>query len=250
MAPKKIEYRAGKLYLRFKCQSAFSGKEEARSNVFQIHLGRGGLVYLVKERGVAEELGLSVPDNVKVIQLREIIEKTQTEVVQGLVDQNSRYSGKDSARKRKYRKYENSRFPFTSEILLHATYMDDLVSGSSTLKSAKELQRQLIEVMQAAGLKLHKWHTNFENESRLSEDSYKFDKEEGTKTLFSDNARNPRERTTGPLISSELKKAENFLVKAMQHQEFAADIQNLQLKGFVSPNNVYYFSDTDLSDVT
>ncbi|KAF8789772.1 putative RNA-directed DNA polymerase like protein [Argiope bruennichi] len=45
-------------------------------------------------RIIAEELGLSVPDNVKVIQLREIIEKsevfkTQTGVVQGLVDQNT-----------------------------------------------------------------------------------------------------------------------------------------------------------------
>ncbi|XP_055929677.1 uncharacterized protein LOC129960331 [Argiope bruennichi] len=78
---------------------------------------------------------------------------------------------------------ENSRFPLTSEILLHDTYMDDIVSGSSTLEGAKELQHQLIEVMQSVGLKLHKWHNNFENESRPSEDSYKFDKEEGTKAL-------------------------------------------------------------------
>ncbi|XP_055924680.1 uncharacterized protein LOC129956764 [Argiope bruennichi] len=51
---------------------------------------------------------------------------------------------------------ENSRFPLTSEILLHDTYMDDIVSGCSTLEGAKELQRPLIEVMQSAGLKLHK----------------------------------------------------------------------------------------------
>ncbi|KAF8774701.1 Suppressor of cytokine signaling 6 like protein [Argiope bruennichi] len=55
-------------------------------------------------------------------------------------------------------------------------------------------------------------------------------------TRFSKNVRNPLGRTTGPLSNSELKKAENFLVKAIQHQEFAADNQNLQLKGLVCPN--------------
>ncbi|XP_055950971.1 uncharacterized protein LOC129985078 [Argiope bruennichi] len=54
---------------------------------------------------------------------------------------------------------------------------------------------------------------------------------------FSKNVRNPLGRTTGPLSNSELKKAENFLVKAIQHQEFAADNQNLQLKGLVCPNS-------------
>ncbi|KAF8768426.1 hypothetical protein HNY73_021249 [Argiope bruennichi] len=55
--------------------------------------------------------------------------------------------------------------------------------------------------------------------------------------MLSDNVRYPLGRTKDPLNNSELAKAENFMVKAMKHQEFAADIQNLQIKGFVSPNS-------------
>ncbi|GBM66555.1 hypothetical protein AVEN_251973-1 [Araneus ventricosus] len=51
---------------------------------------------------------------------------------------------------------EKSRFPLASEVLLHDTYMDDIVSGASDLKTARRLQSQLREALQSCGMTLHK----------------------------------------------------------------------------------------------
>ncbi|KMQ82612.1 hypothetical protein RF55_22379, partial [Lasius niger] len=55
---------------------------------------------------------------------------------------------------------ENSRFPLISEVLLHDTYMDDVVSGAPDLVTAKALQSQLRSALQSCGMALHKWASN------------------------------------------------------------------------------------------
>ncbi|XP_048580704.1 uncharacterized protein LOC116619237 isoform X2 [Nematostella vectensis] len=53
-------------------------------------------------------------------------------------------------------------------------YVDDLISGASTVKEARELKEKATQIFQDAGFKLHKWHSNakeLESEGPASEDS-------------------------------------------------------------------------------
>ncbi|GBM30705.1 hypothetical protein AVEN_259571-1 [Araneus ventricosus] len=51
---------------------------------------------------------------------------------------------------------EKSRFPLASEVLLHDTYMDDIVSGAPDVKTARRLQPQLRDSLQSCGMTIHK----------------------------------------------------------------------------------------------
>ncbi|GBM37030.1 hypothetical protein AVEN_31871-1 [Araneus ventricosus] len=55
---------------------------------------------------------------------------------------------------------EKSRFPLASEVLLHDTYMDDIVSGAPDLVTARRLQSQLRDALQSCGMTLHKRSSN------------------------------------------------------------------------------------------
>ncbi|GBM37038.1 hypothetical protein AVEN_31876-1 [Araneus ventricosus] len=55
---------------------------------------------------------------------------------------------------------EKSRFPLASEVLLHDTYMDEIVSGAPDLVTACRLQSQLRDALQSCGKTLHKRSSN------------------------------------------------------------------------------------------
>lgn len=55
---------------------------------------------------------------------------------------------------------EGESYPLAAKILLSDFYVDDALSGSNSISVAKEMKRQLIEVLQKAGMNLHKWCSN------------------------------------------------------------------------------------------
>ncbi|XP_039309090.1 uncharacterized protein LOC105201565 [Solenopsis invicta] len=55
--------------------------------------------------------------------------------------------------------YEGS-FPLAAKCVLNDMYVDDIIGGAQTIDEAKELQRQLIELMSKGCFKVHKWHSN------------------------------------------------------------------------------------------
>lgn len=55
---------------------------------------------------------------------------------------------------------EKSNFPRASEILKNDTYVDDIVSGCSSVKDAISLQGELTNLLKKGGFQLHKWATN------------------------------------------------------------------------------------------
>ncbi|GBM06764.1 hypothetical protein AVEN_63006-1 [Araneus ventricosus] len=61
---------------------------------------------------------------------------------------------------RQLAKDEKSRFPLASEVLLHYTYMYDIVSGAPDLETACRLQSQLRDVLKSCGTTLHKWSSD------------------------------------------------------------------------------------------
>lgn len=77
---------------------------------------------------------------------------------------------------------EGENFPLAAPVLRECFYMDDALCGGSTLLEAKELQRQLIAILEKAGMSLHKW---FGNHPELSpnEEDYDFSNLGETKTL-------------------------------------------------------------------
>ncbi|GBM56072.1 hypothetical protein AVEN_263000-1 [Araneus ventricosus] len=84
---------------------------------------------------------------------------------------------------------EKSRFPLASEVLLHDTYMDDIVSGAPDLEIARRLQSQLRDALKSCGMTLHKWSSNSPElllNSSLSTDvehSFSVDTDLSVKTL-------------------------------------------------------------------
>ncbi|XP_044729779.1 uncharacterized protein LOC123293128 [Chrysoperla carnea] len=52
-------------------------------------------------------------------------------------------------------------YPLASLILKRDTYMDEILFGSHSIDSVKELQGQLIELLKKGGFQLHKWKSNF-----------------------------------------------------------------------------------------
>ncbi|GFU63057.1 uncharacterized protein TNCV_1579101 [Trichonephila clavipes] len=74
---------------------------------------------------------------------------------------------------------EKAEFPDTADVICNDSYMDDILSGESTLVvGAKTLQTRLSQLLQRGGFELHKWVSNSpELLKDLSASSYVFDKE-------------------------------------------------------------------------
>ncbi|XP_055928193.1 uncharacterized protein LOC129959398 [Argiope bruennichi] len=61
--------------------------------------------------------------------------------------------------------------------------MDDVLTGSDNLVTAKKLQRQLIDILENSGMQLHKWHSNCEELVSSSEKIYNFTHSEEAQVL-------------------------------------------------------------------
>ncbi|GFX75907.1 integrase catalytic domain-containing protein [Trichonephila clavipes] len=73
---------------------------------------------------------------------------------------------------------EKAEFPDAADVICNDSYMDDILSGESTLEGAKKLQTRLSQLLQRGGFELHKWVSNIpELLKDLSASSYVFDKE-------------------------------------------------------------------------
>lgn len=55
---------------------------------------------------------------------------------------------------------EESSFPLAADTLRTSTYVDDLVTGCSSLEAALQLQKDLISLLQRGGFELRKWASN------------------------------------------------------------------------------------------
>ncbi|GFV82383.1 integrase catalytic domain-containing protein [Trichonephila clavipes] len=73
---------------------------------------------------------------------------------------------------------EKAEFPDAADVICNDSYMDDILSGESTLEGAKKLQTILSQLLQRGGFELHKWVSNSSELLKdLSTSSYVFDKE-------------------------------------------------------------------------
>ncbi|GFW81315.1 integrase catalytic domain-containing protein [Trichonephila clavipes] len=73
---------------------------------------------------------------------------------------------------------EKAEFPDAADVICNDSYIDDILSGESTLEGAKKLQTRLSQLLQRGGFELHKWVSNSpELLKDLSASSYVFDKE-------------------------------------------------------------------------
>ncbi|GFV78266.1 integrase catalytic domain-containing protein [Trichonephila clavipes] len=73
---------------------------------------------------------------------------------------------------------EKAEFSHAADVICNDSYMDDILSGESTLEGAKKLQTRLSQLLQRGGFELHKWVSNSpELLKDLSASSYVFDKE-------------------------------------------------------------------------
>ncbi|GFT60972.1 integrase catalytic domain-containing protein [Trichonephila clavipes] len=73
---------------------------------------------------------------------------------------------------------EKAEFPDAADVICNDSYMDDILSGDTTLEGAKKLQTRLSQLLQRGGFELHKWVSNSpELLKDLSASSYVFDKE-------------------------------------------------------------------------
>ncbi|GFS92644.1 integrase catalytic domain-containing protein [Trichonephila clavipes] len=73
---------------------------------------------------------------------------------------------------------EKAEFPDAADVICNDSYMDDILSGESTLEGAKNLQTRLSQLLQRGGFELHKWVSNSpELLKDLSASSSVFDKE-------------------------------------------------------------------------
>ncbi|GBL60561.1 hypothetical protein AVEN_187134-1 [Araneus ventricosus] len=77
---------------------------------------------------------------------------------------------------------ERKRYPAASAVLESDLYMDDVLSGSDDLETAKSLQRELIDILSSGTMSLHKWCVNTA-ELAVNGESYPFSNPEETKTL-------------------------------------------------------------------
>lgn len=56
---------------------------------------------------------------------------------------------------------ESAKFPAAASIIRRDVYVDDVLSGASTLDEARTLQRELYDLLMAGGFPLRKWASNF-----------------------------------------------------------------------------------------
>ena len=55
---------------------------------------------------------------------------------------------------------EGSRYPSAAHVLSHATYVDDILTGASTVAEARHLRDELVLLLKAGGFPLRKWASN------------------------------------------------------------------------------------------
>ncbi|XP_014229554.2 uncharacterized protein LOC106654274 [Trichogramma pretiosum] len=55
---------------------------------------------------------------------------------------------------------ESARYPAASRVLKNSAYMDDILTGADSLEDARELQRELADLLMAGGFPLSKWCAN------------------------------------------------------------------------------------------
>ncbi|XP_041984084.1 uncharacterized protein LOC121736766 [Aricia agestis] len=51
-------------------------------------------------------------------------------------------------------------FPLASHAILTSFYMDDLLTGESSIEKARDLQKQIIDIFNTAGMNIRKWSSN------------------------------------------------------------------------------------------
>ena len=51
-------------------------------------------------------------------------------------------------------------YPLASHILLNDTYVDDIISGASTIENVRSLQEQLTMLLREGRFEAHKWYSN------------------------------------------------------------------------------------------
>ncbi|XP_035457903.2 uncharacterized protein LOC118281435 [Spodoptera frugiperda] len=80
-------------------------------------------------------------------------------------------------------------YPDAAKILQKEFYVDDLVSGHNSLERAKQLQNDLIQLLQRGGMNLRKWSSNCTKllehlrEDQISKTNFDFKQEDCMKTL-------------------------------------------------------------------
>ncbi|GFW37085.1 uncharacterized protein TNCV_5019831 [Trichonephila clavipes] len=52
---------------------------------------------------------------------------------------------------------ERENFPKVADIVLHNVYLDDILSGFSSLNELESLKTELTQLFKSAGMSLHKW---------------------------------------------------------------------------------------------
>lgn len=77
---------------------------------------------------------------------------------------------------------EGKRFPLAAPVLQSDFYMDDVLTGAQSLEQAKELQNQLVQILDSAGMTLHKWCCS-NAELGVIDNSYPFSNAEETTAL-------------------------------------------------------------------
>ncbi|XP_064214101.1 uncharacterized protein LOC135266772 [Tribolium castaneum] len=55
---------------------------------------------------------------------------------------------------------EKTRFPLASEVLVNDVYIDDIITGCSSIAEAHNLRDELIDLLSTAGFELRKWSSN------------------------------------------------------------------------------------------
>ncbi|XP_055947045.1 uncharacterized protein LOC129980690 [Argiope bruennichi] len=78
---------------------------------------------------------------------------------------------------------EGKNFPSAASVLCHEFYMDDVLSGASTLEETKTLQHELVGILKTAQMSLHKWCVNTSELIPATEKEYEFSSTDEIKTL-------------------------------------------------------------------
>ncbi|XP_055948217.1 uncharacterized protein LOC129981409 [Argiope bruennichi] len=78
---------------------------------------------------------------------------------------------------------EGKNFPSAASVLCHDFYMDDVLSGASTLEETKTLQHELVGILKTAQMSLHKWCGNTSELIPATEKEYELSSTDEIKTL-------------------------------------------------------------------
>ncbi|KAJ8720880.1 hypothetical protein PYW08_006345 [Mythimna loreyi] len=81
---------------------------------------------------------------------------------------------------------ERYKYPAAAKVLEEDFYMDDLLSGHHTLQEAKQLQKDLIDLLKSGGFNLRKWSSNkteLLDGVSTTDEVFDFRHQESTKTL-------------------------------------------------------------------